>query len=96
MNKIYFNNYKIKKLDNSRYAITDIESNIIQDLDGIGFKTKKKAFNVIKYSYELKTHPVPFNHNDEYKYIYVEVKLSYKIFIYTLYEIIHKIFRFYK
>ena len=50
-NTIYFDKYKIMILDNGRFAITDINFNIIDDLNGQGYKTRRRASNSIKYTH---------------------------------------------
>jgi len=54
-NTIYFDKYKIMILDNGRFAITDLEFNIIDDLKGQGYKTRRRAANVIQYDKKFKT-----------------------------------------
>ena len=50
-NTIYFDKYKIMMLDNGRFAITDLDFNIIDDLKGQGYKTRRRAANAIQYTH---------------------------------------------
>lgn len=54
--KEYFKRYLIIEL-NSRFVITDLNSLVLDNNDGFGYKTKNRAYHVIQNSLEKKLYP---------------------------------------
>jgi|688.fasta_scaffold1092668_2 hypothetical protein len=45
--KIYHKKYKIVEIIPNKYYITDLSNNILEDLNGYGFKTKQRAYQFL-------------------------------------------------
>jgi hypothetical protein len=45
--KIYHKKYKIVEIIPNKYYITDLSNNILEDLNGYGFKTKQRAYHFL-------------------------------------------------